>query len=127
MICKLGIMSLFLPQGCIFEGLGAIVDIGFWVLLVNVTELVPCSDILGEVDPDCSQHLGFQRNGNQGKWFSFFAQRKKRDLLPFWLLLFAVIWEAIKTTHTKNLNETNNSFLSGAGNSWIRANQGETV
>ena len=91
MICKLGIMSLFLPQGCIFEGLGAIVDIGVWVLLVNVTELVPCSDILGEVDPDCSQH----QNGFH------FLPREKRDLPHFWLLLFAVIWEAVKTTHTK--------------------------
>ena len=84
-ICKLGIMSLFLPQGCIFEGLGAIIDIDVWVLLVNIMELVPCSVILGEVDPDCSQHLGFQRNGNQGKprkMVSIFCPEKEASFAP---------------------------------------------
>lgn len=60
-ICKLGIMSPFLPEGCFFEGCGATMDFGVWTLLINITELAPCSFILGAVDPACSQHLGFQK------------------------------------------------------------------
>ena len=63
----------------------AIIDIGVWLLLVNITELVPCSVILGEVDPDCSQHLGFQRKGNQGKprkMVSIFWPEKEARFAP---------------------------------------------
>ena len=91
MICKLGIMSLFLPQGCIFEGLGAIVDIGVWVLLVNVTELVPCSDILGEVDPDCSQH----QNGFH------FLPRERSEICPTFGCYYSLSSGKLLKRHTQ--------------------------
>lgn len=115
-ICKLGIMSLFLPQGCIFEGLGAIIDIDVWVLLVNITVSVPYSVILGEVDPGCSQHLGFQRNRNQGKprktkenGFHFLPRERSEICSTFGCLSLAESsGKLLKRHKTKNLNETNN-------------------